>query len=402
MIQSMKLKHFQSHKDSELDFSEGINVIVGSSSSGKTAILRGFKWLRTNRPGGGRFVSFWNRDKKGNPVEATSIELMVDDTKLLRWKSEGMNAYGVGETVLSTVGTDVPDQVTQVLKLNDLNVHSQLDPHFLLSESPGKVAEYLNSLVNLSSIDEIMALASADSRRVAGSLKDTEVAVKDLQASVEKLGWLDNAVELVERIDRQVELANKYGKVRESLDSLVTDGKSLQAIIDTKGEKVAKATELMERIDGIDDNLSSLKLVAGSLRSLISNGKPLVKLIALKGVVGEADEMVERLTSISTKKEKMILTKLSLERLIEDGKRLEKAMTNQAKVEEAGKLLEVIGKDSKDLEAKQASRKALKGIISEYKEYTFDLKSYQAELVEYQAQLPAVCPVCGGKLEDKE
>jgi DNA repair exonuclease SbcCD ATPase subunit len=402
MIQTMKLKNFQSHKDSELDFSEGINVIVGSSSSGKTAILRGLKWLRTNRPGGGRFVSFWNRDKKGNPIESTSIELMVDDTKLLRWKSEGMNAYGVGETVLSTVGTDVPDQVTQVLKLNDLNVHSQLDPHFLLSESPGKVAEYLNSLVNLSSIDEIMALAQADSRRVAGSLKDTEVAVKDLQASVDKLGWLDNAVELVERIDRQIELAEKYVQVHESLGNLVTDGKALQAVIDTKGEKVAKATELLERIDTVNDNLSSLKLVASSLRSLISSGKPLLKLIALKGVVGEADELIERLSSLDTKLVTMSVTKTSLERLILDGKRLEKAMASKAKVEEANRLLEVAGKDSKDLEAKQASRKALKGLIFDYKMFMDDLKSYQKDLTDNQVQLPAVCPVCGGKLEGKE
>ena len=56
MISRVCLQNFQSHEESELELSPGINVIVGSSNSGKSAIVRAMEGVRTNRPWGTSFV----------------------------------------------------------------------------------------------------------------------------------------------------------------------------------------------------------------------------------------------------------------------------------------------------------------------------------------------------------
>ena len=44
MIDKIKIENIQSHKNTELNLSNGINVIVGSSNNGKSAILRALYW----------------------------------------------------------------------------------------------------------------------------------------------------------------------------------------------------------------------------------------------------------------------------------------------------------------------------------------------------------------------
>ena len=56
MIDSITLKNFQSHINTKLVFSKGINVIVGRSNSGKTACLRGINLVNSNRPLGTDFI----------------------------------------------------------------------------------------------------------------------------------------------------------------------------------------------------------------------------------------------------------------------------------------------------------------------------------------------------------
>ena len=43
MIKKLHLKNCQSHKDSLLEFSPRLNVFVGDTDSGKSAIIRGLE-----------------------------------------------------------------------------------------------------------------------------------------------------------------------------------------------------------------------------------------------------------------------------------------------------------------------------------------------------------------------
>ncbi|WP_035425703.1 AAA family ATPase, partial [Halalkalibacterium ligniniphilum] len=55
-INTVRLENFQSHLDTSIDFSTGLNVIVGQSDSGKTSILRAIRWVLYNQPRGTDFM----------------------------------------------------------------------------------------------------------------------------------------------------------------------------------------------------------------------------------------------------------------------------------------------------------------------------------------------------------
>ena len=86
MIQSLKIQNFQSHKNSELVFSEGINIITGSSNNGKTAILRALGWVITNRPQGLAFKSYF-ADKK----DSCKVTLTINGQKIVWEKCRTFN-----------------------------------------------------------------------------------------------------------------------------------------------------------------------------------------------------------------------------------------------------------------------------------------------------------------------
>ena len=50
MIKSIHVVGFQSHADSTIEFDPGVNVLIGQSDSGKTAVVRALDWALNNRP----------------------------------------------------------------------------------------------------------------------------------------------------------------------------------------------------------------------------------------------------------------------------------------------------------------------------------------------------------------
>ena len=136
MINSLQINNIQSHEHTELRFTDGINVIIGSSNQGKSAILRALYWVRTNRPLGiDTLASHWAVNDKGNLTDTMSVVLVNDNSKVERRRTKDENQYIVNDEVLNVVKTDVPIQVSSLLNLSDTNVQKQLDSPFLLSQT---------------------------------------------------------------------------------------------------------------------------------------------------------------------------------------------------------------------------------------------------------------------------
>ena len=144
MIKSIQISNFQSHADSYLEFDEGCNIIVGNSDSGKTAIIRALRWLVFHKPTGDEMRSHWGGK--------TKVELFTDDAHVVKSKDKEQE-YVLGDTHFKAFKTDVPDEIVQALNLNSINLQSQLDAPFLLSETPGTVASHFNKVAKLDKID---------------------------------------------------------------------------------------------------------------------------------------------------------------------------------------------------------------------------------------------------------
>ena len=277
MIKSLKISNFQSHANSELVFTPGVNVIVGASDSGKTAIIRALRWLIWNRPNGEAFRSTWGGD--------TRVEIQVDDNIIVRGKTKDIpNLYSVNTKVLQAFKTDVPEQVQKYLNVDETNLQQQLDAPFLISSSPGEVASYFNRIAHLDQIDTGLKSIQADIRKVTGEIQSDKDRVEELKENARAYAYLEWAEIELEVLEKDQELLQKkmnawtklkdltksIGEVEEEIEqasSLLPFEKKVDQILSLHKSRKEKEEEhtalhqICETLSGIDSDLRSLNNV---------------------------------------------------------------------------------------------------------------------------------------------
>src|SRR6056297_3113297 len=181
-LDSVIIKNFQSHKASELQFIPGVNVVIGPSDAGKSAIFRALNWVLTNWPLGNAFRSEWGGE--------TRVELSTTDGEVVtRSKDKNTNKYVLGENVLKAFGSDPPEAVQQALEMDEINIQSQTDPPFLLVSSPGEVAQMLNQAASIDDIDVVMAGLKKGHNEIR---RDIQTGKQQLKNQQEKLKQYQN------------------------------------------------------------------------------------------------------------------------------------------------------------------------------------------------------------------
>lgn len=236
MIKSIELKNIQSHQNTKIEFSKGINCIIGSSNNGKSAILRGLYWVKYNRPLGiDLLASHWALDKKGDLKDSMSVTIENDYGKVTRKRTKSENQYIVNDEVLNVVKSDIPDSVEKILKLSDTNIQRQLDEPFLLSSTSGEVAKYFNKIVRLDIIDRVLTNAETTRRKTKTEIEHIENQIKDYENKLESFDWLDSVETLL----------NKYERVEKKNSELKQKVNNLK-------EKITKYTELVDFVNKND------------------------------------------------------------------------------------------------------------------------------------------------------
>lgn len=149
MLTKLKLKDFQSHKNTEFNFGEGLNVICGSSGFGKTAVFRSLFYLFKNKPTNVKF-------QRRPDAKSFSIEAELDGHTYKRTKGEKVNSYELDNKKWEDIGTNIPKEVIDLANIKpiqfnedtsfDVQFSKQFDPHFLLFESGAVKAKFLNRL----------------------------------------------------------------------------------------------------------------------------------------------------------------------------------------------------------------------------------------------------------------
>jgi DNA repair protein SbcC/Rad50 len=208
MIQSISLTNFQSHKSTLLNLDPGVNVIIGPSDSGKSAIIRALRWVMENRPAGDEFRSDWAGK------DYCEVGITLDDHYIERIKGGSTNIYNLtplmkdhfisGNQVetFQSFGQDVPPPISQALNLSTLNVQHQHDRPFLLDDSPGQVARTLNAIVKLDKIDSTLTNVVTKKKQVANTLTGLEMRLADLEHSREQFPDLIAAESFVSELEQ--------------------------------------------------------------------------------------------------------------------------------------------------------------------------------------------------------
>lgn len=344
MIKSLTIKNIQSHKDSRLEFSPGINALVGTSNNGKSAILRSLYWAVNNRPLGTEILlSNWAYDSKGKQKDEMSVTVEKENSTLTRRKTKTENEYIVNGEVLEAVKTDVPEQVKSFFALSETNMQKQQDAPFLLSLSSGKIAEYFNRIVRLDIIDSVLSNAESSRRKMKNQLETSEENEKKFEKELESYSWIDDAGKLIERYKVADSKINEIYSEKFRLEESV---KKFHVADELKFPDFKREMKLISDIENIEETNHELNIEMGQLEGSILKFK-------------ESSEK-----SFDFSKEKKMIE--AIERISLDRSEIEKL--------------------EEDIEKFKESEKKIKGC---------------EQNIEYlKKQLPSVCPLCGAKMKD--
>ena len=347
MITKISIKNIQSHKNSTLELSPGINAIVGSSNNGKSAILRAFYWARYNRPlGTDNLLSHWAVDKKGNQISAMEVTVENQNGFVTRKRTKDENQYIVNDEELNVVKTDVPEQVENVLCLSDTNIQKQQDAPFLLSLSSGQVAQYFNKTVRLDIIDRVLTNAETQRRRINQDIKTNEELLQKVKDKREKYDWLDQ----VER------LLNKYDSIESKCESF-----------DQQIETIEQQIENFDQYNSAKDKYNFIN----KSKQIISK----IEKIDIDSIDQQIDQLVEDLSVVESCNEKKVVNFDAAKKIISK--------------------IEKIDIDSIDQQIDSLSYQLQQIEIANEM-----INEKNQKIKDYKKQLPDVCPICGSKMKN--
>jgi DNA repair protein SbcC/Rad50 len=234
MIKSLEIRNFQSHVKTELEFSNGVNVIVGSSDSGKTAIIRALRWACWNRPSGNAICSSWGGD--------TNVVLETEEG--IVWRHKGKEDWyeiklpdRAGST-FKAFGTAVPQEIASLLNINEINLQGQLDAPFLLSDSAGEVAAHFNRIARLDKIDTGTQNVNAWLRELNVDIKYKQQEEQNLKTQLARFADFDKFEAQVEVLEMMEKAKKALINQKNSLDRVLLQLKNIE-------EEIASESHLM-------------------------------------------------------------------------------------------------------------------------------------------------------------
>ena len=356
MIKSLKLVNFQSHTDSFLEFSEGVNVIVGSTDSGKSAIMRSIFWLNENRPLGIDSVKNW-KSKEDVLVELVNEENTVIRTK---GKTDAYQLSGIKDPFMA-FGQSVPEEIKKALNLQNINYQKQIDAPFLFSNSPGYVAEHFNKMCNIHVTDksiqyingELNKLTSAIGKPALKNVKATGL-FRDIEKWTAQLSEFDN----LEHIEIEIEV----------LEQMTADS----VVLKIRQEKLNKLIQSIEETEkALSDNQAFLNFSVDvdQLMGVIESRNDAEK---------EIDDLSYLITSIKKRKSSIDYYSQTL-----------------AFAGEVDSLIDLISK-REQFEKDYDKLKTFLYNIKETKQNIRESKETLDELEkEFHENMPDTCPLCG-------
>lgn len=281
-ITKLELKNFQSHENTTLEFHRGLNVIVGNSDSGKTAILRAIKWALYNEPLGDYFIKQGEKD--------VSVTIYFNTKAIVRrYRSSSKNTYYLKksdgeEYTFDGFGQKVPKEIIDEIEMDKINldekstsiinIAEQLEGPFLLNEKSSLRASAIGRLVGVNYIDDALRETIRDKKQITSKAKDLYLEKKALEKDLKEFEYLDKAEsdlnklkELRKTIDKKQDRLNKITLLNKNFKNI----KENILVNEKIYNKYLDIDKMSQKIYSLELNLNKLKLYEKYNKDILLN-----------------------------------------------------------------------------------------------------------------------------------
>ena len=235
----VNLENFQSISKADLEFVQGINIIVGQSNSGKSAILRAIKGAVLNPNGSQRYIKNGEKQFKVNvEYEGNDISWTREGNKSPKYIINGEEYLKVGSSNLQ----DVCPKSGFVLdeRGNLMNIESELELPFPFDKSNSELFKlFEKNIFCVSDSSSVIKFIKADEEE-ANRLKDNSTYELDrIKQKLEAINELEQEIDLNKLINGRNTLSNLMNKSNEikldiqNLSGIIEAGKVLKKAVPT-------------------------------------------------------------------------------------------------------------------------------------------------------------------------
>ena len=229
MLTHIDIKNFQSLHNVSLDLSP-LTVIVGPSSSGKSAFTRALKTLTSNQRGD----SFITHGESQTVITAKTDKGTV---ALLRGKK---NEYvlipeddSAQQKTFTKLAGNTPEEVSEFIGIpakDPLNYSNQFDMPYLLTTSAAEVARTLGELTNVSVIFEASREANRQRLQASSTLKTRASDYESLTQNLDKYRALKSNGEKLELAEDLLKQAHSVQTRIKMLEAVLSHIKDIPAV----------------------------------------------------------------------------------------------------------------------------------------------------------------------------
>lgn len=219
-IKKVFFRNLRTHKETEMEFHPGVNIVMGTSDSGKSSFIKNLDWIINNTPKNFKMKSWFA--SKDEDSEGT-IE-MSNGRMVTRIRGSDINAYildGDENNMYEAMNGEVPDKVFEALQLNGDNITKQISQYFLLNDKGSSVAKLLNSKLNLSIIDEAIQHSEDRVKKLTAHIKSTKNEILSLQEKLVKFKNLEKIQSLIGEIDKRNAILEGLLKKKQNIEALL-------------------------------------------------------------------------------------------------------------------------------------------------------------------------------------
>jgi len=342
IIKQIEITNFQSHRHTVIDLSEAVNVFQGTSDHGKTAIIRAIVWVLYNKSPNS--LKHWDAGAK----EAVSVSITLFDGSVIeRRRTKSKNQYVVNGKVLNAIGRGVPEEVSDLINLTDLNLKKQFGLPFMVMDTGGTIARKLNEVVELDAMDITLSSAKTRIQKTKRALEVAETRQEELTSELEDFDGLEEVEGLVTVYE---ELCQSIAVSRKQEKDLLSLQASIKEIKDIDYSWVEPASKLLERHATAQNTLQQAQ---------------------------ERKDALQRLSN-------------AWDGLIREGKALDKTET-----EGIVELCDEWSELSQHLAKRVRQRDTFNDLVHKTSNATHQIKELNDELIKYSDLMPDVCDVCG-------
>jgi exonuclease SbcC len=255
LIRAVKLENWQSWKEQTIEFNGGLNVLLGLSDSGKSAIIRAIEWVILNRrPGSAN--SFIREGAKECCVAVEFDDFIVFRSAGKENKYVLLDLLTTQEQEFKAFNQTIPEPIQERINMEDINFQSQHETAFLFSSTSGEVARTLNEIVDLDIIDK--ATYNINSR-IKDNDKELEFVQRNIDSVEEEVSNLDDRIEVLEPYVKKMKgNRDDFGEAHTDFmntEMQISEYKSLTKQISDleseieKDDKYQKVSEILEPLD---------------------------------------------------------------------------------------------------------------------------------------------------------